>query len=171
MPVAAGSIRPMPGHADLLSELNTSHAARTRSVRALRGAQAEYVAVGRGRKQAARTVLKLSPNTRGSRAVRWHTQDELATALGVRRRELSKMAADADPNGVYTFRVADPLNDDGAVLAELRDLAKRYDRARRDRRELVLSLRQAPAAERLTFEEMGAAMGLSSEGVRYLTRK
>lgn len=138
-------------HDTLMSEINAVHAARAESVRALRAAQNEYTAADRARKRAARAVLD------GDTAF---THEQLADALGFRGRHGLLRLAGASAVGEYVFA------DD--VLGELAELAERFEWADRERRTLVRSLRSAPRDERLTYDQMGAAMGLSAEGVRYL---
>ncbi len=154
----ASNLTHMPPSRDaLMDEIEAVRAARAEAVRALRAAQTEYTAADRVRKRAARTVAEGGVGC---------TKDQAADALrftGIHARQgLRRLASVADTGG-YVF---------GAdVLGELRELAERFERAVSHRRELVRSLRSAPRAERLTFEEMGAAMGVSGEGVRYLTRE
>lgn len=148
-----GSIAYMPpDHDTLMSEIDAVNAARAESVRALRAAQDEYTAADRLRKQAARTVLDVDTG---------YTHEQLADALGFKGRHgLLRLASETNPAGGYEF--ARP------VLVELAELAERFDTAITNRRGLVRELRTAPRAERLTFDQMGEAMGLAGESVRYL---
>lgn len=155
-------MRMRPSTDELLDHLKASHAARTRSVRALRAVQAEYLEAERLRKSAARAALDTN--------IRF-THVQLADALGFRGREgLHMLARDTRGNSGAIRPNDQPYVFGADVLGELRKIADRFDKASRARRELVRELRTAPRDERLTFAEMGAAMGLSAEGARYLTR-
>lgn len=141
-------------HAQLMAEIDAANTARADAVLALRAAQDEYLAAERLRKQAARTVLD------GGTGV---TVEQAADALRFRARSgLTELVRRTNPTGGYVFS--------RPILVELAELSDHYAVAVARRRELVRELRSAPREERLTFEEMAEAMGLSSEGVRYLTR-
>ena len=149
----SGTISAMPPSSELLyAEIDALKARREAAREALRTAQAEYLEADRVRKRAARSATQLRLGS--------PTQDEMAAAMGYSDRQGLRAIAGAE--GGYTFGPD--------VLAELAAIAVRYDEAARARRELVLALRGAPKDEALTFAQMGAAMGLSAEGVRYLTR-